>query len=104
MCETGEVRIATRPLRERSQRLAMQGDSPIGRKGLLHGEARKLVPEGDALRLGPQHPRRDALLEVVDYICGEDFEQPQLGLWRDDGNGFEQVSRCRVEPRNTREH
>ena len=56
----------------------MEQQPPVWRERLFDGAAGELVPERDATRAVREHPRREALIELVDGVAGECFEQPEL--------------------------
>src|SRR5439155_1949344 len=48
-------------------------------------------------------PRRQALVETVDFLPGECLKQPELGLRRDDGDRLEEPPGGRTEARGAGE-
>ena len=82
----------------------MQADPAIRRQRLLQCQPRQLVPEGDAALSGDDHPRGDALLEMLDLVWGKRVQQRDVGVRRRDGNRLEEPLRGRRQPRGTSEH
>src|SRR5439155_27158234 len=83
--------------------LAVQVDPPVECDRFLDGEPGELVPEREACRLRREHPRRQALVETVDFLPGEGLKQPELGLRRDDGDRLEEPPGGRTEARGAGE-
>ena len=82
----------------------MQRHPAVGRQRLLHGEAGELVTEGDAVELGGDDARRQALVQAVELGGRERLEQPDLGLRCRDRDRLQQPARGRREPREAGEH
>ena len=104
MGDAGRIRAAARLRRERRGGRAMQRHPAVGRQRLLDGEAGELVTEGDAVALGGDDARRQALVQAVELGGRERLEQPDLGLRCRDRDRLEQAARGRREPREAGEH
>jgi hypothetical protein len=50
------------------------------------------VPECNPLSAGREHPRAQALVQVLYSLPGHGLEQPEIGLRTHDGNRIEQAA------------
>lgn len=74
----------------------MKRELPLRAERLLDRETRELVSEADRGPFGPQHPCGEALVEMVDLVGRQPFQQPPFADVRYHRDRLEQRARRRL--------
>ena len=104
MRESGQIASTGGRCLQRLQRPSVQSYPAVRRQRFLDRDPGEFVPERDSTRTCFEHAGTQAMLECIDSMWHQRIQQPQFGLRRRDGNGFEHRRRGRVQPGDPRKN